>query len=83
MLAVALIAGVMILVFSHFFAVKENPLKAEIREHLPGINCGACGYKGCDDYAAALAEGGVKPNLCIPGADAVSRRISETLSISV
>ena len=81
MLAVALIAGIMILVFSHFFAVKENPLKAEIREHLPGINCGACGFKGCDDYAAALAEGGVKPNLCIPGAQIVSDKIGDIIGV--
>ncbi len=81
MLAVALIAGILITVFSHFFAVKENPLKAEIRECLPGINCGACGYKGCDDYAAALAEGGVKPNLCIPGAQAVSDKIGEIIGV--
>ena len=61
MLVIALIVGVLLLVCSHFFAVKENPLKKEIRECLPGINCGACGYKGCDDYAEALANGGVKP----------------------
>lgn len=81
MLAVALIAGILITVFSHFFAVKENPLKAEIRECLPGINCGACGYKGCDDYAAALAEGGVKPNLCIPGAQSVSDKIGDIIGV--
>lgn len=81
MLAVALIAGVLLLVFSHFFAVAENPQKVIIRECLPGINCGACGYKGCDDYAAALAEGGVKPNLCIPGAQGVADRIGEILGI--
>ena len=81
MLAVAVIAGVLLTVFSHFFAVAEDPLKTEIRACLPGINCGACGYKGCDDYAAALAEGGVKPNLCIPGAQAVADQIGSILNI--
>ena len=81
MLAVAVIAGVMLLVFSHFFAVPENPQKEIIRECLPGINCGACGYKGCDDYAAALVEGGVNPSLCIPGAQSVADRISDILGI--
>ena len=84
MFAVALIAGVMLLVFSHFFAVPENPKKAIIRECLPGINCGACGYKGCDDYAAALAENeNVKPNLCIPGAQSVADKIGEILGVEV
>lgn len=81
MLGVALVAGILITVFSHFFSVPENPLKAEIRECLPGINCGACGYKGCDDYAAALAEGGVAPNLCIPGAQSVADQIGGILGV--
>ena len=53
---IALIAGILLLVFSKLFAVEKNPLEQKIRECLPGVNCGACGYKGCDDYAAALAE---------------------------
>ena len=81
MLALALVAGLLLLVFSHLFAVAKNPLEKKIRECLPGINCGACGYKGCDDYAAALADGGVKPSLCIPGAQKVADEISEILGI--
>ena len=80
-LGISLIAGLMILVFSHLFAVEKDEKEAEIRECLPGINCGACGYKGCDDYAAALAKGGVKPNLCIPGAQGVADRIGEILGV--
>ena len=79
MLAIALVAAVLLSVLSHFFAVEENPLKVQIRACLPGINCGACGYKGCDDYAAALAEGGVKPNLCIPGAQQDADQIAEMI----
>lgn len=81
MFAIALIAGILLLVLSHFFAVPDDPKKQEIRACLPGINCGACGYKGCDDYAAALAEGGVKPNLCIPGAQAVANEIGAILGV--
>ncbi len=81
MLAVAVLAGILLLVFSHFFSVEENPLKQTIREALPGINCGACGYKGCDDYAAALAEGAAKPNLCVPGAQGVTDYLSELLGV--
>jgi len=81
MLGIAAAAGVLLLVFSHFFAVEKNPAEKQIRECLPGINCGACGYKGCDDYAAALAQGGVKPSLCIPGAQKVSDEISTILGI--
>lgn len=83
MLAIAVLVGILILVFSHFFSVKENPKKAEIRACLPGINCGACGFKGCDDYAAALAEGNTAPNLCIPGAQSTANQIGTILGIEV
>ena len=77
MLATALLAGILLLVFSHLFAVEKNPMEKAVRECLPGINCGACGYKGCDDYAAAVVDSGAKPNLCVPGAQKVADQISE------
>ena len=81
--AVALVLGVLLAVISYFFSVPENPVKQQVRACLPGINCGACGYKGCDDYAAALAEGGVAPNLCIPGAQVVADEIGNLLGLEV
>lgn len=80
-LGIALIAGILLLIFSHFFSTEKDELERSIRECLPGINCGACGYKGCDDYAAALVKGGVKPSLCIPGAKKVSEKISQLLGV--
>lgn len=81
--AVALVLGILLAVISHFFAVPEDPTQKQIRDCLPGINCGACGYKGCDDYAAALAAGGVAPNLCIPGAQSVADQIGSILGLEV
>lgn len=82
MLAVALLAFVLLAVLSHYFAVEENPLQKTLRECLPGINCGSCGYKGCDDYAAALASGEAKPNLCVPGAQALADTLGELLGVT-
>ena len=80
-LGVALVAGILLLIFSKLFLVEKNPVEKKIRECLPGVNCGACGYKGCDDYAAALAQGGVKPTLCIPGDQKVANQICEILGV--
>ena len=82
-LVIALTAGILLLIFSKLFAVEKNPLEKNIRECLPGVNCGACGYKGCDDYAVALAEGNgsVKPTLCIPGDQKVADKICEILGV--
>ena len=81
MVAVALAAGILLSVFSHLFAVPEDEKKQQIRACLPGINSGACGSKGCDDYAQALAQGGVQPNLCIPGAQEVANRIGQIIGV--
>lgn len=81
MLATALVAGILLLVFSHLFKVEKNPLEKAVRECLPGINCGACGYKGCDDYAAAIVDDGAKPSLCVPGTQKVADEISDLLGV--
>ncbi len=80
---IAIVVGVLLLLFSHFFRVEVDPKAVEVRAQLPGINCGACGYKGCDDYAAAVAAGSAKPNLCIPGAQAVAEEIGKIMGMEV
>lgn len=81
--AVALLAGVLLALISHFFGVEEDKTVKELRACLPGVNCGACGFKGCDDYAATMAEGKAKPNLCIPGGDSTAEKLGEILGIEV
>lgn len=81
--AVSLLLGVLLAVISRFFAVKEDETVKAIRACLPGVNCGACGYKGCDDYAAAVAEGTAKPNLCIPGAEATAAELGALLGVEI
>ena len=83
--AVGLICAAMLVLAAKFFAVSEDETEKSIRECLPGANCGACGYAGCDGYSKALAEdkgkNTVKANLCIPGADATAQAISEILGV--
>lgn len=78
--AIAVLCAVLLTVASVFFAVKEDERAAAIRECLPGANCGACGFSGCDGYAKALSEGATdKTNLCVPGGDAAAREIADIL----
>ena len=53
---IGLICAVGLAVASSVMAVKEDTRFTEIRACLPGANCGACGYTGCDGYAKALLE---------------------------
>ena len=71
---IGIVCGVMLVVASKFMAVPEDETFIAVRECLPGANCGACGYAGCDGYAHALADGEITTTtLCIPGgADAAA-----------
>ena len=82
LVGIAVICAVLLTVSSIFFAVKEDERAIAIRECLPGANCGACGYSGCDSYAKALANGEAeKTNLCIPGGDCVAKGIAAVLGV--
>jgi RnfABCDGE-type electron transport complex B subunit len=49
------------------FAVKLDERVSAVRSVVAGANCGACGYAGCDAYAAAVVKGEAKANACTPG----------------
>ena len=79
---IGIICAFVLVAASKLMAVKENEKIPEIRSCLPGANCGACGFAGCDGYAKALAEKeGTATNLCVPGGDSVSRKLSEILGV--
>ena len=78
---VAALAGIMLALASKFFSVEENETTKKVREALPGANCGACGYAGCDEYAKAVAEEGAAPNLCIPGGNDIAEEISGIMGV--
>ena len=80
--AIGLICAILLVVASHFLSVPIDTRVEDIRGFLPGANCGACGYAGCDDYAKAVANGSAKLNLCIPGGASVSAQISEYLGVA-
>lgn len=78
---IGLICGVGLSVASVVMKVKEDARLPQLRECLPGANCGACGFSGCDGYAKALLEPGTKTNLCVPGGAETARQISAVLGV--
>lgn len=79
--SIGVLSGVILSVASIVLATPVNEMQEAVREVLPGANCGACGYAGCDGYAAALAEGDVPLTKCIPGGAAVKDQLSEILGV--
>lgn len=71
-----LAAGLLLAFLSRALAVPEAEEVQRVREALPGINCGVCGYSGCDQYARACVEERIVPDRCVPGGEETSRRIS-------
>lgn len=65
------------------FAVEEDPLPQQLREFLPGANCGGCGYVGCDDYAKAMAKGEAKPGKCAVGGETCSKECARLLGVQM
>ena len=72
-----LVFGIILSLASAFINKNDEELK-KVRAALPGYNCGACGYPGCDGYAAALING-APIDLCRPGKEKTINNIKEAL----
>jgi len=57
------------------FHVEVDERETAVREVLPGNNCGACGFAGCDALAAAIAKGEAPVNACPVGGAPVAEKI--------
>jgi len=79
--AVGIVAGLLLTVVSNAFAVKENEQVLSVTDALPGINCGVCGFSGCEEYAKTIVGKHNAPNLCIPGGATAAMAISEIMGI--
>lgn len=79
--AIGLICSVLLSVVSKVMAVEVDERMALVRGSLPGANCGACGYSGCNGYAAALVEGEAASTLCTPGGNELVAELSSILGL--
>ncbi|HPE94496.1 MAG TPA: RnfABCDGE type electron transport complex subunit B [Bacillota bacterium] len=79
--AIGLVAGIGLTVANKLMAVKKDEKAEAILKVLPGANCGACSFSGCSGYAAALATGKVKTNLCSVGGEAVAAEVCAILGM--
>lgn len=75
--------GLILSIASKLFEVVEDPRFARVAELLPGYNCGACGFAGCQGLANALVSKEAKSaKLCKPSTqeqrDAIVAYLAET-----
>lgn len=79
--ALGLVFGLILAVASVLMAVPKDEKAEALLDLLPGANCGACGYSGCEGYAKAMANDGEKVGLCSPGGVAVAEATARLLGV--
>ena len=77
-----LLFGVLLSIASKAFAVKVDPKIGEVLDALPGANCGACGFPGCEGLATAIAEGRAPVNSCPIGGQKVADKVAEIMGLN-
>jgi len=78
-----LVLGGALGIAARYLAVADNPIEGELKDMLPGSQCGQCGYVGCAQAAAALAAGSAAVTLCPPGGRALAQALAAKLGINV
>ena len=79
LLSIGAVCSLLLVLTDKYFGVKADDRVSSIRCYLPGANCGACGYTGCDSYAEAVARGEALANLCIPGGKDTAKCIADII----
>jgi len=63
--------------------IEVPPQLGQLIDALPGVNCGACGFVGCAEYAEAVLAGAAPPDKCPVGGAPVARRLAEIMGVEV
>jgi len=79
--AVGIIVGAGLVFTSKKFYVEVDEREAAVREKLPGNNCGACGFAGCDALAAAIAREEAPVSACPVGGAPVAEAIGKVMGV--
>jgi electron transport complex protein RnfB len=77
--SMAAIFGAILAVASRIFVVHRDPRVEQVLELLPGANCGACGFPGCQGLAEAMVKRDAPPNACPPGGGETAAAIAGML----
>ncbi|HPT75441.1 MAG: RnfABCDGE type electron transport complex subunit B [Epulopiscium sp.] len=64
------------------FAVEVDERIPQVRDLLPGANCGGCGYAGCDAFAKAVVEEGVDICTCSVNSPEAIEKIAALLGVA-
>lgn len=80
---IGLLIGLFLGLASKKLEVQVDEKEAKVRELLPGVNCGGCGYAGCDACAKAISIGEAAANVCPVASSDIHVEIAEVMGSSV
>lgn len=63
------------------FKVEQDERVSQIRDVLPGANCGGCGLPGCDAFAEAVVAGTARVSGCPVGGASVAEKVGAVMGI--
>ncbi len=76
---VGIVIGIFLGIAAKKLEVPVDEKEQEVRDLLPGNNCGACGFAGCDSLAQAIAKGEAPPNACPVASSAARADIAKVM----
>ncbi|MDO5724884.1 MAG: RnfABCDGE type electron transport complex subunit B [Tissierellia bacterium] len=79
--ALGLAFGLLLDFASRKFAVALDKKVVEVLDALPGANCGACGFPGCEGLANAIAKGEAAVNACPIGGQECADAIAQIMGV--
>ncbi|MEN8905818.1 MAG: RnfABCDGE type electron transport complex subunit B [Clostridiales bacterium] len=74
--------GLGLSIASKVFKVEVDKRVEKIREVLPGANCGACGFAGCDAFAEGIVFKNAPVTGCPVGGEVLADNIAKIMGVS-
>lgn len=75
--------AIVLLIASERLKVTVDPKIEQIHKALPNLDCGACGFPGCGQYAKAIMNDPELLGKCAPGGPQASAKIANILNLQV
>ncbi len=75
--------AIVLLIARERLKVEIDPRVERIHKALPGIDCGACGFAGCAQYAKAVADNPRLLGRCAPGGQQVAEELAAILNLQI
>jgi Na+-translocating ferredoxin:NAD+ oxidoreductase RNF subunit RnfB len=75
--------ALVLLIASEKLKVWVDPKVEQVHQALPNLDCGACGFAGCGQYAKAVLKDPELLGQCAPGGPETSEKIANVLNLQV